>query len=135
MQPALVGTRGGDRAAVAQLADAMQRVAELRLDDGTQILACVPGERLVSELGPRHAVAQLAVIDTQHVFAPEPGAARRGVAVGVRVRQGVVDPQRKIGDTQFVVPRLCQGRSEEHTSELQSLMRISYAVFCLKKKN
>src|SRR3546814_5478099 len=27
------------------------------------------------------------------------------------------------------------GRSEEHTSELQSLMRISYAVFCLKKKN
>src|SRR3546814_4051559 len=27
-----------------------------------------------------------------------------------------------------------QGRSEEHTSELQSLMRISYAVFCLKKK-
>src|SRR3546814_2176125 len=29
-------------------------------------------------------------------------------------------------------PRAC--RSEEHTSELQSLMRISYAVFCLKKK-
>src|SRR3546814_2362170 len=28
-----------------------------------------------------------------------------------------------------------QPRSEEHTSELQSLMRISYAVFCLKKKN
>src|SRR3546814_10513589 len=27
------------------------------------------------------------------------------------------------------------GRSEEHTSELQSLMRISYAVFCFKKKN
>src|SRR3546814_1152927 len=35
--------------------------------------------------------------------------------------------------------RCCQddilNRSEEHTSELQSLMRISYAVFCLKKKN
>src|SRR3546814_8834841 len=30
-------------------------------------------------------------------------------------------------------PMIC--RSEEHTSELQSLMRISYAVFCLKKKN
>src|SRR3546814_9462266 len=28
----------------------------------------------------------------------------------------------------------CDARSEEHTSELQSLMRISYAVFCLKKK-
>src|SRR3546814_4318566 len=36
-------------------------------------------------------------------------------------------------------PQRCRGffftRSEEHTSELQSLMRISYAVFCLKKKN
>src|SRR3546814_2543977 len=30
---------------------------------------------------------------------------------------------------------LAENRSEEHTSELQSLMRISYAVFCLKKKN
>src|SRR3546814_6977126 len=30
---------------------------------------------------------------------------------------------------------MCRTRSEEHTSELQSLMRISYAVFCLKKKN
>src|SRR3546814_14220723 len=30
--------------------------------------------------------------------------------------------------------RTGRGRSEEHTSELQSLMRISYAVFCLKKK-
>src|SRR3546814_8700812 len=30
---------------------------------------------------------------------------------------------------------VAQARSEEHTSELQSLMRISYAVFCLKKKN
>src|SRR3546814_5588590 len=30
---------------------------------------------------------------------------------------------------------LDEDRSEEHTSELQSLMRISYAVFCLKKKN
>src|SRR3546814_10586069 len=34
----------------------------------------------------------------------------------------------------FVIP-LPYVRSEEHTSELQSLMRISYAVFCLKKKN
>src|SRR3546814_1568889 len=35
-----------------------------------------------------------------------------------------------------LVPRpISFARSEEHTSELQSLMRISYAVFCLKKKN
>src|SRR3546814_8730388 len=32
------------------------------------------------------------------------------------------------------VKEIMQSRSEEHTSELQSLMRISYAVFCLKKK-
>src|SRR3546814_1615199 len=35
----------------------------------------------------------------------------------------------------LIVGALSLGRSEEHTSELQSLMRISYAVFCLKKKN
>src|SRR3546814_7899530 len=35
-------------------------------------------------------------------------------------------------DYQILLDRV---RSEEHTSELQSLMRISYAVFCLKKKN
>src|SRR3546814_6857310 len=34
----------------------------------------------------------------------------------------------------FSYGRDASGRSEEHTSELQSLMRISYAVFCLKKK-
>src|SRR3546814_4488419 len=41
-------------------------------------------------------------------------------------------------DTAAPEPRLIPAdpaRSEEHTSELQSLMRISYAVFCLKKKN
>src|SRR3546814_6459252 len=37
--------------------------------------------------------------------------------------------------TRLIARRLRQNaRSEEHTSELQSLMRISYAVFCLKKK-
>src|SRR3546814_9767608 len=41
-----------------------------------------------------------------------------------------------MGDaTMGMQARLMSQRSEEHTSELQSLMRISYAVFCLKKKN
>src|SRR3546814_8731012 len=40
----------------------------------------------------------------------------------------------KIAVMLFAVGRGHQHRSEEHTSELQSLMRISYAVFCLKKK-
>src|SRR3546814_4536203 len=39
------------------------------------------------------------------------------------------------GDVRMAIRGLAPGeRSEEHTSELQSLMRISYAVFCLKKK-
>src|SRR3546814_4206842 len=46
-------------------------------------------------------------------------------AISSRKRASQTGPYRKI--------RLV--RSEEHTSELQSLMRISYAVFCLKKKN
>src|SRR3546814_5522009 len=37
-------------------------------------------------------------------------------------------------DEKFPTPKEKLLRSEEHTSELQSLMRISYAVFCLKKK-
>src|SRR3546814_4337374 len=41
------------------------------------------------------------------------------------------EPLRPAGQAEIGEPR---GRSEEHTSELQSLMRISYAVFCLKKK-
>src|SRR3546814_9843057 len=46
--------------------------------------------------------------------------------------RGRVDP-RQVDDV--LVLRDGRRRSEEHTSELQSLMRSSYAVFCLKKKN
>src|SRR3546814_10694952 len=56
-----------------------------------------------------------------------PRLARRGLA-----------PDREIGGValalDLVDPAFALVRSEEHTSELQSLMRISYAVFCLKKK-
>src|SRR3546814_3076713 len=47
-----------------------------------------------------------------------PGAARRGAGIRPPAQRAAAALQ----------------RSEEHTSELQSLMRISYAVFCLKKK-
>src|SRR3546814_9729428 len=47
-----------------------------------------------------------------------------------------IDAEIKKSSIPAVIERLNNGqRSEEHTSELQSLMRISYAVFCLKKKN
>src|SRR3546814_4612137 len=66
------------------------------------------------------------------------------VAGGLRERQGIPDHREYLrrGRRRLQpLPRSqpagrCQPehRSEEHTSELQSLMRISYAVFCLKKK-
>src|SRR3546814_6454858 len=56
----------------------------------------------------------------------------------VRIRESLSHGHRRNGnhDLDVRIPLLqrLQRRSEEHTSELQSLMRISYAVFCLKKK-
>src|SRR3546814_6670757 len=46
----------------------------------------------------------------------------------------LVSKQRRPETVARILKRLDPGRSEEHTSELQSLMSISYAVFCLKKK-
>src|SRR3546814_5894869 len=86
------------------------------------------------------------LVPRRHPFWPQPGAAiaqrqvvrgkgggLRGLVVNrVEVRLQAVH-QRNI---EPVLPdrHRALGRSEEHTSELQSLMRISYAVFCLKKK-
>src|SRR3546814_5155970 len=79
-------------------------------------------------------------------FAMPPRDVARGGHQGLRPRRGcAVSPgsfssllfSAEIGFTDNSVRSLCwlqNGRSEEHTSELQSLMRISYAVFCLKKK-
>src|SRR3546814_1884097 len=53
----------------------------------------------------------------------------------LRVGDPVVHTQHGIGRYQGLISMDIGERSEEHTSELQSLMRISYAVFCLKKKN
>src|SRR3546814_5089679 len=43
--------------------------------------------------------------------------------------------QRRCQNTPFFAERNAGGRSEEHTSELRSIMRISYAVFCLEEIN
>src|SRR3546814_7563496 len=56
-------------------------------------------------------------------------ADRRGLSGEIRL------PERaERSPVEILGPRAGTMRSEEHTSELQSLMRISYAVFCLKKK-
>src|SRR3546814_8364258 len=56
------------------------------------------------------------------------GQVQPGRTEEVRFAGGIVHPVIVGHDIRLT------GRSEEHTSELQSLMRISYAVFCLKKK-
>src|SRR3546814_6818060 len=61
-------------------------------------------------------------------------AATLGVVTPAAAQQGYYD---RDGYSSYYAgyDRDDRRRSEEHTSELQSLMRISYAVFCLKKKN
>src|SRR3546814_4791873 len=51
--------------------------------------------------------------------------------VGIGLAHALVDRAGGVADLEAQIP---QHRSEEHTSELKSLMRTSYAVFCLKKK-
>src|SRR3546814_3118206 len=70
------------------------------------------------------------VLDAINISARSAIEARQGQA---RVR---VDTMHSTKGLEFdIVIVSAWERSEEHTSELQSLMRISYAVFCLKKKN
>src|SRR3546814_10261250 len=76
--------------------------------------------------------------DITGAFRTLPGTQQVGESSGLFVRGGTGKETQQFIDGMIVsnpyysdVPNL---RSEEHTSELQSLMRISYAVFCLKKK-
>src|SRR3546814_9140021 len=71
------------------------------------------GERVLDVVAPRHR--QLDPVDRAYIAV---AVAHRDIETVRTAFGGHVDP----------------ARSEEHTSELQSLMRISYAVFCLKKK-
>src|SRR3546814_3648250 len=73
----------------------------------------------------RHRVAQALLFLDAPALDEIPGGIERALII----KQP--DPQRR--ERADAVPR-SPVRSEEHTSELQSLMRISYAVFCLKKK-
>src|SRR3546814_6672888 len=63
---------------------------------------------------------QMVAVRQQAIAKAAPVEARAAFAQNLEEQQGVL--------------RAAEHRSEEHTSELQSLMRISYAVFCLKKK-
>src|SRR3546814_6007664 len=61
--------------------------------------------------------------------------AHRGDRVHRRADEGDILLRHRLGEAGALRQETIARRSEEHTSELQSLMRISYAVFCLKKKN
>src|SRR3546814_738414 len=86
--------------------------AEALLDESLQVVAVADGDFLADD-----AFVRIALLAVRHA---EAGVQRRQVL-------DEADVERRPG--LFV-----EARSEEHTSELQSLMRISYAVFCLKKK-
>src|SRR3546814_3319540 len=98
----------------------------LDLDQARHVLPDLARDRRVGQLG----VAQLARPRPPLARGPEHALGIRRRLVVVRVL--AVHPDEMGGEhgTGQVV-----GRSEEHTSELQSLMRNSYAVFCLKKKS
>src|SRR3546814_6014842 len=94
-------------------------------------------QRAYTERGTAPAIVDQLIYD--------PATAERPL-VGRVVERGLSD---EYADRHYVIVEAIDGRthyaeigkgeavsrSEEHTSELQSLMRISYAVFCLKKKN
>src|SRR3546814_9990287 len=73
----------------------------------------------------------LARMDVAEKRRPQDGRIKTRSASGREVELRISNMPTAFGEK--VVMRIF--RSEEHTSELQSLMRISYAVFCLKKKN
>src|SRR3546814_6453306 len=87
----------------------------------------------------RHRLAGVVAEAFERHQEAAPGPVRvHQVARGARQREPA--PREFVPGEQFAGVALARGgdirmaRSEEHTSELQSLMRISYAVFCLKKK-
>src|SRR3546814_5057207 len=99
--------------------------------------AAANDEGSTADLAARLGLPILLVVDaarqSQSVAALVHGfrSFRPDVAIGGVILNRVASPRHETLLRRALAPL----RSEEHTSELQSLMRISYAVFCLKKKN
>src|SRR3546814_6485600 len=88
-----------------------------------------PDRRLADEEGFRRARAEFAALAEQMSWLRNGGLTKPAV-----VRAAAREAASIVAGVAGTVALLLITRSEEHTSELQSLMRISYAVFCLKKK-
>src|SRR3546814_8612768 len=94
-----------------------------------------------SSLDPERSAAivnHIAGLHVQKQLQAKRNGARRAIAWMDKqlpvIQQDVLYAERRIAEFRSQHPLLATKRSEEHTSELQSLMRISSAVFCLKKK-
>src|SRR3546814_4929700 len=101
---------------------------------GNVVVLTVDGGLRVSEPAADLAVAAALVSSLSGVPVPKGSVVFGEIGLAAEVRAVAhADPRlkeaAKLGFGKALLPR-----SEEHTSELQSLMRISYAVFCLKKK-
>src|SRR3546814_3654725 len=84
--------------------------------------ACGPAPRRLGGRRPAHRARNQGPADAHPAF---------GRTAATEIRRA---DQRRSADLRAADGNDRAARSEEHTSELQSLMRISYAVFCLKKK-
>src|SRR3546814_9986996 len=104
--------------------DRDRRVLELKVAGLVFLVIGVREEHRRETIEGQHAIG-LGIVGLRHHL----GAIERGVVGMMLHRERHTDAQR-LGPHRHAR----QDRSEEHTSELQSLMRISYAVFCLKKK-
>src|SRR3546814_9680314 len=82
----------------------------------------------------RHERAALAVLPEIQLFRPFVLSLQQLFDLASVVDQQCIEPLDLALVVQSEAVDIIHKRSEEHTSELQSLMRISYAVFCLKKK-
>src|SRR3546814_4664766 len=110
------------------------RISDWSSDVCSSDLASRRGDRFGKELGedlpcPFVCTDQGSCLDHK--------APRRAVVEHARlcVEAAIREPVGQHGHAKLRPIRIGTLRSEEHTSELQSLMRISYAVFCLKKTN
>src|SRR3546814_10806528 len=97
------------------------------------------GRRFLTLITSPEAVALFRTVTAEAERFPELGRAffETGPKCWTRSFEGYLRAQDEKGVLRIPHPEMAAKflRSEEHTSELQSLMRISYAVFCLKKKN
>src|SRR3546814_2980654 len=89
------------------------------------------------------AEARVLMLSANNILSPANGrplvTPTQDMVIGAFYLTSLMDGEkgegRAFGDVESIRAAYEAGRSEEHTSELQSLMRISYAVFSLKKKN